>query len=523
MRVLTAAQMREADRRTIQDIGIPSIVLMETAGRQVVSAMDAAFADLADARVAVLAGRGNNGGDGFVVARTLIQRGVEVEVYLVGSSDEVRGDARINLDVLRKLELDVVSLRSPSDWELHAPRILSADLIVDAMIGTGLSEPLTGLHEQIVDDVNDVDVPVVAIDLPSGLSSDTPDPIGPHIFATMTVTLAAPKFPLVLPPSQPLCGSLVVADIGIPRHVLADLPGPRVEVLEAANLRALVPEREPDTHKGTYGHVLLVAGSRGKTGAAHLAALGALRSGAGLVTVATPVSCQRVVASLGAEYMTMAVDEDGDGAFAASALGAILAAPASVVAVGPGIGTGAAAAALVDGLLHRCPCPLILDADALTVLAGSPPGRWAPSRPVIVTPHPGEMARFAGLTVAEVQGDRLGVARSIAERHGVYVVLKGHRTIVAAPDGRAWINGTGNPGMATGGSGDVLTGMLAGWLTQVSDAAQASCLAVHLHGAAGDRAADRVSEMAMTAGDIAAHIGGAVLALTQDQPTDGES
>ena len=523
MRVLTAAQMREADRRTIQDIGLPSIVLMETAGRQVVSAMDAAFADLADARVAVLAGRGNNGGDGFVVARTLLQRGVEVEAYLVGSSDEVRGDARINLEVLRNLGLAIVELRSESDWELHAPHVLAADLIVDAMFGTGLNHPLTGLHERIVDDVNDVDVPVVAVDLPSGLSSDSPDPIGPHMFATMTVTLAAPKYPLVLPPSQALCGSLVVADIGIPRDVLAAIPGPQVEVLDPEGLRALVPARDPETHKGTYGHVLIVAGSRGRTGAAHLAALGALRAGAGLVTVATASSCQPVVAALGAEYMTLGVNENGDGAMAASALEALLAAPASVMAIGPGLGTGPDATALVEGLLGACPCPLVLDADALTVLAGRPPGRLASAGVVVITPHPGEMARFAGLSVADVQRDRIGVARTVAEDRAVFVVLKGHRTIIAAPDGRVWLNGTGNPGMATGGSGDVLTGMLAGWLAQVADPAQACCLAVHLHGAAGDRAAAHVSEIALTASDIAAHLGGALLALVQDDAADTES
>lgn len=517
MRVLNAAQMREADRQTIEDVGIPSIVLMETAGRQVVGAMAEAFADLDDSTVVVLAGRGNNGGDGFVVARTLAQRGVSVDVYLVGRRDDVHGDARANLDVLDRLGFDVVEITTPDQWEALSPHVCSADILVDALFGTGLGMPLRGLHETIVDDINDSDVPVVSIDLPSGLSADTPDPIGPHIVATLTVTLAAPKYPLVLPPSESCCGALVVADIGIPQTVVDRVDGPRVEVLEPDSLRLLIPEREPDTHKGTYGHVLLVAGSRGKTGAAYLGAMGAIRSGAGLVSVATPASCQSVVASLGAEYMTMGVDDDTHGAFSPAAITVMLETAADVIAVGPGMGTGAGAVAIVDGLLDQTSCPLVLDADAINVLIGRG-HRLSPSaRPVVITPHPGELARFCGVTTADVQRDRLSFARSVAERHGVYVILKGHRTIIATPDGHVAINPTGNPGMATGGSGDVLTGMVAAWLAQLRDAEQACRLAVYLHGAAGDRAGDELGEVSLAAGDILARIAPAVRALLRPE------
>ena len=300
MRVVNGDQMREADRRTIEDIGVPSAVLMENAGRQVVSAMEAAFDALGEARVAVLAGRGNNGGDGFVVARVLWQDGVDVQVYVVGAAADVRGDARLNLDILGRLGLDVIEIRTSQDWELHGAEVLRRDIVVDALFGTGLRTPLEGLSETIAQDLNASAVPVVAVDLPSGLSADDPAPIGPVVEASLTVTFGAPKLPLMLPPGEDVAGSVVVADIGIPAGVIDDLPGPRVEGVLADDVRPLVPVRARDAHKGHFGHALLAAGSRGKTGAAHLGAMAALRSGAGLVTVATPSSCLPIVASMGA-------------------------------------------------------------------------------------------------------------------------------------------------------------------------------------------------------------------------------
>src|SRR5712671_5639365 len=309
MRVLNAAQMREADRRTTDDIGIPSLVLMENAGRQAVAAMEAMYGELLEHQVAVLCGRGNNGGDGFVVARTLLQRGVDVAVFLIGRVAEVRGDARINLEILGRLGLTVVEIADSQAWELHFSEVGDCTLIVDAIFGTGLNAPISGFIESVVTDVNESGIPVVSIDLPSGLSADSSDPIGPSIEAGLTVTLAAPKLPLVLPPAEIHAGDIVIADIGIPGDVIEVLDGPRVDLLTRASMRELVPPRTPDSHKGDYGRVLIVAGSRGKTGAAHLAAVGALRSGAGLVTVATAASCQAVVATMAPEYMTEPLDE----------------------------------------------------------------------------------------------------------------------------------------------------------------------------------------------------------------------
>ncbi|HET9372674.1 MAG TPA: NAD(P)H-hydrate dehydratase [Vicinamibacterales bacterium] len=521
MRVLTSEQMREADRRAIEDLGIPAAVLMENAGRQVVAAMEGAF-EIDEAAVAVLCGRGNNGGDGFVVARTLFQRGVEVSVFLVGEAAAVRGDARRNLDSLAALGLDVVEIADAGAWELHGSDVLGADLIVDALFGTGLSAPLDGLAETIVADVNACPAPVVAIDLPSGLSADRVDPPGPAIEATLTVALAAPKLPLVLSPGEAFTGDLVIADIGIPLSTIEELDGPWIELITRDSVRPLIEPRARDSHKGDYGRLLVVAGSRGRAGAASLTAMAALRSGAGLVTVATPASSLPVVAALGAEYMTSPLDETPEGTVAPDAIESVLLFGADVIAVGPGLGRSPGAAAFVQALVERAGVPLVLDADALYAF-GDDPGRLTgrDGVDVIITPHPGEMARLTGLSIEEVQANRLDVARDFATTHRLTVILKGHRTIVATPDGKTFVNRTGNPGMATAGSGDVLTGMVAAWAAQLLDAEAAAKLAVFLHGLAGDLAEADEGEVALIASDIVSHLGEAVLDLTARKRRQG--
>jgi NAD(P)H-hydrate epimerase len=515
MRVLTSQQMRDADRRTIEDVGIPSVVLMENAGRQVVAAIESAFDSLDRRRVSVVCGRGNNGGDGFVVARTLLERDIDVGVYLVGRADDVRGDARIFLDVLRNLGVDIIDVGDPAAWELHGREVLSADVLVDALFGTGLNAPLSGLVETIVEDINGAPCPVVSIDLPSGLLADRWDVPGPAIDASITVTLGAPKLPLVLPPAEARTGNLVIAEIGIPMAVIDDVDGPWVELLTKDDMRVLVEPRAPDSHKGDYGRVLIVAGSPGKTGAAGLAATAALRSGAGLVTVATPASCVPTVAALRPELMTLSLAETDGGAIAVEAVDQVLAAQADIIAVGPGLGTAQSTRAFVHALLGRAGVPIVLDADALNAFAGDADrlvGRDGVD--VVITPHPGEMARLTGLSIDEVQANRLEVARDFATTHRVHVVLKGHRTIVATPEGKTSINLTGNPGMATAGVGDVLSGMIAGWFGQLLDAEAAAKLAVYLHGLAGDLAEADEGEVAMIAGDITDRLGDAVAELT---------
>ncbi len=515
MRVLNTQQMREADRRTIDEIGIPSIVLMENAGRQAVAAMEAAFEDLPATHVGVVCGRGNNGGDGFVVARTLVQRGIETSVFLLGSVADVRGDARGNLEVLGRIGLTVVEITNAQEWELHFSEISQCELIVDAILGTGFHGQLSGLLETVVADLNGLGVPIVAIDLPTGVSADTPDVEGEAIEASMTVTLGAPKIPLVLPPADSHSGDLVIADIGIPIPVLDEVEGPYLELLTRERMRELVPARAADSHKGDFGRVLVVAGSLGRSGAAHLAAIGALRSGAGLVTVATPRSCLPIVAAMAPEYMTEGLEETASGTVDYAALERVLDFKADVIAVGPGLGQAPGTAAFVHGLLERSGVPLILDADALNAFSGDPErlvGR--DGLDVVITPHPGEMGRLLNLSVEAVQHDRLRHATDFAARHRVHVVLKGHRTIIASPENRTFINLTGNSGMATGGTGDLLTGMIAAWFGQLLDAEAACKLAVYLHGTAGDLAEADEGEVALVAGDVAARLGDAVLELT---------
>jgi NAD(P)H-hydrate epimerase len=432
----------------------------------------------------------------------------------MGRVADVRGDARTNLEILGRLGVTVVEVDDSQAWELHFSEVSNCTLIVDAIFGTGLNAPLSGFIESVVTDINASGIPVVSIDVPSGLSADSCDPPGTSIEAGMTVTLAAPKLPLVLPPGELRAGDIVIADIGIPAGVLEMVDGPLVDLLTRAGMRELLPPRVADSHKGDYGRVLIVAGSRGKTGAAHLAAVGALRSGAGLVTVATPARCQDVVAAMGPEYMTEAIDETDEG-LDVDAVDRILELARDVIAIGPGLGQLPGTRRFVTSLVDRATMPLVIDADGLNAFTGDPDrlsGR--DGRDVIITPHPGEMARLVGMTIDEVQRSRLEIARNFASAHHVYVVLKGHRTLIATPDEKVFINPTGNPGMATGGTGDVLTGMIAAWLAQLLDAEAACKLAVYLHGMAGDLADADEGEVALTSADLAAHLGDAVMELT---------
>src|SRR6188768_45438 len=521
MRILNATQMREADRQTIEDVGIASLVLMENAGRQVVSAIGAAHEARLSGRVAILCGKGNNGGDGFVVARTLAQRGVDVSVFLLASVASVKGDARINLDILGRLGIGVMEVDDEQRWELYASEVQRCSLIIDAIVGTGLSAPLAGLLETVVADVNMMGIPIVSVDLPSGLSADTPHLIGQCVSAAMTVTLAAPKLSLVVPPGEDQAGDVVIADIGIPYDVIDGLEGRQIELLTPEQVRLLVQPRPADSHKGDYGRVTVVGGSRGKTGAAHLAGLGALRSGAGLVTIATPASCQPIIAALAAEYTTEALAEGADGQVAEAAVEAVLALRHDVIACGPGLGRGEAARRFVRALVDRSPVPLVLDADAVLAFADDP-GRLVgrDERHIVITPHPREMARLLGRSIEDVQNNRIEIAGEFAVTHQIHVVLKGHRTVIAHPSGLIGLNPTGNPGMATGGTGDVLTGMVAAWLAQLLDADAACSLAVFLHGAAGDLAAAHEGRVSMIAGDLLHHIGPALEQLTA---TPGEA
>ena len=525
MRVLTAEQMREADRRTIEEVGIPSVALMENAGHQIVSAMHATIDDLESRRVALLCGRGSNGGDGFVAARLLWQQGVAVRVFVFGRGDDVAGDAGTNLAVAQSLGLTIVEVLDRDGWDAARATIADdCDLLVDAIFGTGLNKPLDDLFAAVVGDVNGLDLPIVAVDLPSGLSADRADPIGEAVEADVTVTLAAPKVALLLPPAESWAGDLVIADVGIPASVIDDVAGDRLELLTPEEVGLLIPPRPTDAHKGDFGHVLVVAGSVGKTGAAQLAGLGALRSGAGLVTVATPRGCVSAVSSGAPEYMTLPLAESDDGTLADDALETILEFGCDAIAVGPGLGTSSDVRSVVHGLVERTTVPLVLDADALNVCADDPTrlvGR--DGIPIVITPHPGEMARLCGTTSAQVQSDRLQTARRFAADHRLFVILKGSGTVIADPDGAMWVNLTGNAGMSTGGVGDVLTGVTAAWLAQLGRPGDACQVAVFLHGLAGDLACDQHGEVALIASDLVNCLGRAVREVAEASSSSSSS
>jgi len=506
--VLTAAEMSQADRRTIEEVGVPGAVLMENAGAAVAAAIRRRYP--AARRPAVLCGRGNNGGDGFVVAHRLLD--LRPAVYLAGSRAETKGDARLHLTAYERAGGVVNELPDLADWQAARPAVDRAGLVVDALLGTGLREKPSGLMGQIVADLAEAPPPgpIISVDIPSGLSADTGDVTWPTVRAALTVTFAAPKHAHVLPAACDRVGELVVADIGIPPEVLAE-SGTRLWLLERADAARAYGRRRPDAHKGTFGHVLVVAGSVGKSGAAILSAVGALRAGAGLVTVATPAPVLPLVAAGRPEIMTEPLPVGGNGGLDRDALtrALALAVDKDAVVLGPGLGQDAATRDFVRGFVAKCAAPLVIDADGLNALAGGAGGpgsdAGALSRraaPTVLTPHPGEMARLLGSDAAEVQRRRLGAARELAAQSGAVVVLKGYRTVVADSAGRAAVNPTGNPGMATGGTGDVLSGIIGALLARGLDPWAAATAGVYVHGLAGDGAAGRLGEESLLAGDV---------------------
>jgi NAD(P)H-hydrate epimerase len=408
----------------------------------------------------------------------------------------------------------VAEARTEAEWRKARGAVLRASIVVDAIFGTGLDKPLAGLYAAAVEDINRSPAFRVAVDIPSGLSSDTFETIGPSVRADLTVALAAPKIAHIFPPAAERVGELVVAPIGIPPALLED-PALKLELVEEEAVRPFFRKREKDTHKGTYGHVLVVAGSLGKSGAAALAGRAALRPGAGLVTVAAAAGVLPSIARSMAELMTEPLAETPERTIAAGALAraAVLLRGKNAVLVGPGLTTNPSTAEFVLGLLPKIKGPCVIDADGLNIVAGKLDVLGRMAGPVVLTPHPGEFARLVGLDNAAVVRRRLALVPEFAAKHGATVVLKGYRTLIASPDGRVFVNPTGNPGMATGGTGDVLGGMIASELAQEKDTLGAVIAAVYAHGLAGDIAAERLGEKALVAGDIIRYLPAAMKAL----------
>jgi len=498
MKIVTAAEMRAIDRATSERFGVPSITLMENAGSAVAEHVLAHYRDAH--KIVVFCGKRNNGGDGFVAARHLHQAGKNVQVILLADRVDLRGDAAVMFD---RLPLVAIAVHSQQDLNSDHVRLsLPADLYLDAILGTGFKPPVSGLYADAIAFLNAIQVPVVAVDIPSGADADAMAPQQGTISranSIVTFTAARPAHVFSSLTTGPTC----TAQIGSPQEAIVS--SLQLNVITARDFASLIGPRPADSNKGKYGHVLVIGGSVGKAGSVAMVGMSALRVGAGLSTVATAESALPTVAGFHPELMTEPLKETVEGTIAANA-GERLAALAkgkSVLAIGPGISRFPETAELVRTLVNQSDVPIVLDADGLNAFDGKTNELSGKNRLLVITPHPGEMARLVGCSIADVQKDRLGVARKFAREHELIVVLKGNRTLVVQPNGEAWANTTGNPGMSTGGTGDILTGMVAGMIAQHrNDAVLAVCAAVHLHGLAGDVMRESVGEHSMVATDL---------------------
>ncbi len=521
MKIVSTEEMRALDHRTIEEFGVPGEELMDRAGFHIAEQVDRLAACWFDSSCTIqcLAGRGNNGGDALVAARYLRDRKYNVEVCLAGNVSDLRGDALQHWRRLSELDVPFYEWATLADWEGAQQSFPPGDILVDGLLGTGTAGPPRGPIAGGIAYINACldRVRVVAIDAPSGLDPDSGAVPGAAVQADITVALGLPKRGLVQPSAAAYVGHLTVADIGFPREYIAELTGtPGVEVIHRTDLKPFFPRRDRHAHKGTYGHVLILGGSRAYPGAAALSVQGALRAGAGLVTAAVPASVVPIVAGLaGPEAIVRGQPETTDGSLAAtawdgwsehaSAFGALV--------VGPGLTPHADSLCLVERVLQDSRCPVVLDADALRVLVGHTDWLRASGTPLICTPHPGEFAALTNCSVEAVQSDRVDAARTAAREWGVWVVLKGCSTVVATPDGRAHINLTGNPGMATGGTGDVLAGVIGALLAQGQTPLNAARAGVYVHGAAGDLATAGCPEIGLIASDVVGHLGFAFQSL----------
>ncbi|TGU70881.1 NAD(P)H-hydrate dehydratase [Geomonas terrae] len=499
MKVVSGQVMQLMDKRAIGEFGIPGLDLMERAGRGCADAIVETFGAGTGKRAVIVAGKGNNGGDGFVVSRLLSERGWDAPVLLLAAPEAIAGDAAANLARLSSGVVKSVPQGIAGERELFE----GATVIVDALLGTGMKSEVSGIYGEAIDAINAAGVPVIAVDIPSGVDSATGKVLGRAVRADLTVTFALPKLGNILNPGAELCGRLVVADIGMPDAVVAEAEG--VEFTDLPSAALLFRPRPATAHKGTGGHTLVVAGSTGKTGAAAMAANSALRAGAGLVTLAVPALLHPILEAKTTEAMTIPLGPGAKGYLQAGALPEIAAAAAvrDVVALGPGLGTAPSTVYLVHSLLAALRQPIVLDADALNAVAPDPSILLKRKGLItVLTPHPGEMARLINGSVPEVEEDRIGCARDFATRYQVHLILKGARSIIAAPDGRIAVNGSGNPGMASGGMGDVLTGVVAALIGQGYDPFTACRLGAFVHGFAADLLLETRGSQGMCATDV---------------------
>ncbi len=517
MKILTSKQMRNIDRRAIEELGISGIVLMENAGIQATHFILNSIEEIAAKNILILCGTGNNGGDGFVVARHLYNHGLSPETKLIGEEKKVKGDARTNLKIAKRMGMQIEEIKTEVAWRKFRSQLVNFHCIIDALLGTGLQGAPRGIYKTIVEDINQSLSEVVAIDIPSGLSSDTHKVSGVAVEADHTITFCCPKIPHIFPPAENYVGELEVADISIPDQAVLD-EKTFINLVEKELVYALLPQRRRDAHKGHFGHALIISGSRGKSGAASLVARSALKAGAGLVTVAAPDTAQKTLATQSTEMMTEPIPETKDGSISTKALPLLLelAKDKDLISIGPGITRDKQTKATIRSFVKKTKMPVLIDADGLNAFEGFSKDLFGKKRELIITPHPGEMSRLIGQSVKFIQDNRVEVCRNFAVTHHCYVVLKGYKTLISDPTGQVFVNPTGNPGLGTAGSGDVLTGIMTGFLMQGIDTLQALILSVYLHGYAADIAAIDLGEIPLMAGDIIDYLPDAIMELSNE-------
>jgi len=503
LKAVTAAEMREIDQKAASDYGLSGIVLMENAGLKVAQAVVERLGSVKGRTVTIFTGKGNNGGDGLVAARHLFNMGAEVKVLMLSSLDKVVGDARTNLEIWQKIGQKVYTITEKDDFNAVRLFLVKTDIIVDAVYGTGFKGKVRDYVGRIIESVNASGKPVISVDIPSGLNADNGSVSGPCIAADQTITFGLPKIGLLVEPGASLAGELRVVDISLP-GVLLDDNHIKYNLTDGSMVGRWLPFRGNSSHKGNYGRILIISGSRGLAGAACLTAEAAARSGAGLVTLGVPDAVYIPVAAKLTEVMVTPLPDTESGTLSRDALPKIrsLMENVDVLALGPGLSVNPETVEVIREISAHAHIPAVIDADGLNALAGNPEILKQVKQPIVLTPHPGEMARLAGVTTRSVQQGRLNLARSLASAWKVVLVLKGAGTITADPEENIYINPTGNPGMATGGSGDVLTGIIAGLMAQGVEAAWAAAAGVYLHGLAGDLAAKEKGMMGLIAGDI---------------------
>ena len=528
MKVVTAAEMRQIDQDTIEGIGIPGIVLMETAGSAIVRAIEQYYPTCQ--RIGIFAGKGNNGGDGIVIARQLAHIGRDVRLFLVSPPDSFTGEAQTNLQIAKNLGLRIAEMLTDaalgSDFFVERStsltHIASCELLVDAIFGTGLRGTVRDPIATVINAINRLSTPILSVDLPSGLDADTGHSLGTCVRADRTVTIGLPKRGLLMHPGAELAGKLEVVDIGFPEQVV-DAQNIKVNWTTAAQAAQWIPLRPPSSHKGSYGRVLVIAGSTGMTGAAALASEAALRAGAGLATLATPKHLNPILEGLLPEVMTLPLPETDAGSLSLSATSTILefaVKTKSILAIGPGLSQHPETVSFVHQLIREnreqgLDLRMVIDADGLNALAQVRETLSLLNSDAVLTPHPGEMARLTSTSVPVLEKDRISTAQQFASKYGVTLVFKGAPTVISTPNGNLWVNSTGNPGMATGGMGDVLTGIIAGLMAQGIPSENAAALGVYLHGLAGDIVAEKLGRHGLIASDVLKAVPQAIFSLTE--------